>query len=118
MNFPGPRSSTRSGFVEWLVQRLSALYVAGFSIYLGAVLVFSPPADYQAWRAWLGAGSIRLGLALFVVLLLIHAWIGMRSIFIDYLHPLWLRLSALIVTATGLLALGIWAGEILLRVAA
>lgn len=116
MNAPGPRSSTRSGFVEWLLQRLSALYVAGFAVYAVIALTVSPPADYQAWRAWFGAGPVRLGWALFVVLLLIHSWIGMRSVFIDYLHPLWLRLSALVLTATGLLALGIWAGEIFLRV--
>ena len=115
MNTPGPRSSTRSGFVEWLLQRLSALYVAGFAVYVAIVFLLSPPAGYEAWRAWFSAGPVRLAWALFVLLLLIHSWIGMRSVFIDYLHPLWLRLSALLATGIGLLALGIWAAEILLR---
>ena len=117
MNIPGARSSSQSGFIEWLLQRLTSVYVAGFAVYVAIVLLVCPPVDFEAWRGWFGSGFVRLGWALFIVLLLIHAWIGMRSVFMDYLHPLWLRLSVLVLTATGLLALGFWAAAILLRVA-
>lgn len=117
MNAPAPRSSSRTGLGEWLLQRLSALYVAGFAVYVAVLLLAFPPADYSAWRGWLGSGPVRLASGLFVVLLLIHAWIGMRSVFIDYLHPLWLRLGALALTAVGLLALALWSAQILLGVA-
>jgi succinate dehydrogenase / fumarate reductase membrane anchor subunit len=36
----------------------------------------------------------------------------------DYLHPLWLRFSVSALTALGLTALGLWAAQILLAVAA
>jgi succinate dehydrogenase / fumarate reductase membrane anchor subunit len=117
MNAPAPRSSSQTGLGEWLLQRLSALYVAGFSVYAAAHLLMSPPVDFLAWRAWFGSGPVRLAWALFFVLVFVHAWIGMRSVFMDYLHPLWLRLSALALTAMGLLALALWAGQILLGVA-
>lgn len=117
MNAPAPRSSSRTGLGEWLLQRLSALFVTGFAIYAAVHWLIAPPADFLAWRGWFGAGPVRLASGLFVVLLLIHAWIGMRSVFIDYLHPLWLRLSALALTAVGLLALALWAAQILLGVA-
>lgn len=117
MNAPAPRSSSQTGLGEWLLQRLSALYVAGFAVYAAIFLLLFPPADYAAWRAWFGSGAVRLAWALFIVLLLIHAWIGMRSVFLDYLRSLWLRLSVLTLTAVGLLALALWAGQILLRVA-
>jgi len=116
MSMPRAHSSSQRGFAEWLFQRLSAIYVAGFLIYVAVLLFAYPPADFEAWRNSFGSGAVRLAWALFVVSLLIHAWIGMRSVFIDYLHPLWLRLSVLTLTAIGLLALALWAGQILLRV--
>ncbi|MEW6332310.1 MAG: succinate dehydrogenase, hydrophobic membrane anchor protein, partial [Pseudomonadota bacterium] len=57
---------------------------------------------------------VRLAWGLFILSLLIHAWIGMRSIYLDYLHPLWLRSGVSLLTALGLLALGLWAARILL----
>jgi succinate dehydrogenase / fumarate reductase membrane anchor subunit len=52
--------------------------------------------------------------AIFILSILVHAWIGMRSIYLDYLHPLWLRFSVSLFTALGLLALGLWTARILL----
>ena len=59
-------------------------------------------------------GYVRLAWAIFILSILVHAWVGMRSIYLDYLHPLWLRFSVTLFTAFGLLALGLWAAQILL----
>lgn len=113
MSLPPARSSTASGFYEWLVQRVSALYLAGFALYLAYLWWARPPADFAAWRAGFAAGPVRLAWALFFLSLLVHAWTGMRSVFLDYIHPFWLRLAASIATAFGLIALGAWGAHIL-----
>lgn len=106
--------SAHRGLGEWLLQRLSALYLAGFLFWLIVRLSVSPVSGYVAWKTWLAGGAVRLAFALFFLSLLVHAWVGLRSVFLDYLHPLWLRFAVQLVTALSLLALAFWAAQILL----
>lgn len=106
------QGSVRRGLGEWLVQRLSALYLAGFLVWL--VVDFSTFADYPAWKAWFGGNAVRLVFALFFLNLWVHAWVGLRSVFLDYLKPFWLRFITQSLAALALLALAFWAAQILL----
>lgn len=111
---PRASGSAHSGLGEWLLQRLSALYLAGFTLWLAVWLTLAAPANYLAWKAWMAAGGVRLAFALFFLSVLVHAWVGMRSVFLDYLKPLWVRFVAQLLLAGGLLVLAFWAAQILL----
>ena len=100
--------------LTWLWQRVTSIYMAGFVVYVIVHLSLSPVRDHAAWTVWFGIGYVRMAWAIFILSVLVHAWIGMRSIYLDYLHPLWLRFSVSLFTALGLLALGLWAARILL----
>lgn len=100
--------------LQWLWQRVTAIYLAGFVIYVIVELSLSPIRDHADWQAWFAIGYVCLAWAIFILSILVHAWIGMRSIYLDYLHPLWLRSGVSLFTALGLLALGLWAARILL----
>ncbi|HNQ03711.1 MAG TPA: succinate dehydrogenase, hydrophobic membrane anchor protein [Thiobacillaceae bacterium] len=81
------------GVDMWLVQRASAVYMACF---IPAFLVLAwgrMPLDYAAWRGLFAPLAMKLAMLLFVFSLLVHAWVGLREIFIDYLHVLVLRLG-------------------------
>ncbi len=106
--------SARSGLGEWLIQRLTALYMAGFGVLALVYLLMSPRPDYVQWQAWLSGGGVRIALVLFFLSALAHAWIGMRSVYMDYLRPAWLRFTLLSLTLLALLAQGVWVGDILL----
>jgi succinate dehydrogenase / fumarate reductase membrane anchor subunit len=108
--------SAHAGVAEWLLQRVTSLYMGGFVIYAIMHLSLLPVRDYTAWKAWFATGYVRIAWALFLASILIHAWVGMRSIYLDYLHPLWLRFSVTLLTAFGLLTLALWAAQILLMV--
>ena len=97
---PRGSGSAHRGLGEWLLQRLSALYLAGFSLWLVTWLAIAAPADYVAWKAWMTAGGVRLAFALFFLSVLVHSWVGMRSVFLDYLKPLWVRLVAQLLLAS------------------
>jgi succinate dehydrogenase / fumarate reductase membrane anchor subunit len=114
----GSSGSAHRGLGEWLLQRLSALYLAGFALWLVARLAFAAPADFVAWKMWVSAGGMRLAFALFFLSVLMHAWVGMRSVFLDYLKPLWARFIAQLLLAFGLLVFVFWAAQILLVEAA
>lgn len=111
---PRHGGSARLGLGEWLVQRLSALYLGGFTLWLALRLGFAPLTEYAAWKAWFAHGGVRLAFALAFLSVLAHAWVGMRSVFLDYLKPLWLRALAQLLLVFGLLVLGFWAAQILL----
>jgi len=53
-------------------------------------------------------------LLLFVVALLLHAWVGMRDILIDYVQPVALRVGLLAAVGLGLVACALWATVVLL----
>ncbi|MBI3574438.1 MAG: succinate dehydrogenase, hydrophobic membrane anchor protein [Gammaproteobacteria bacterium] len=116
MSMPRPAGSARAGLGGWYVQRVTSLYLAGFTAYLVLHLGLDPPADYLAWRSWFEQGPVRLAWGLFFVSLLVHAWIGLRSVFMDYLRAAALRFVASLLTGFGLLALALWAAQILLGV--
>lgn len=111
-----PRSggSAQSGLAEWIIQRASALYLAGFVIWLGLRLCLMPMPDYSAWKSWFAQGGVRLAFALAFLNVSLHAWVGVRSVLLDYLKPFALRLVAQVVIAFLLLVQLYWAAQVLL----
>ena len=106
----------RRGLDMWLAQRASAVYMLLFlPLFLFYVLTASS-LDYAGWRTLFLPLGIKVAALLFVAALLVHAWIGMREIFIDYLHCArctLLRLSLYFAFALLYLACLVWAVDIL-----
>lgn len=109
-------SRKASGLKAWAIQRLTAIYIGLFSLYLLAVLLFASPADYAAWKAWIGGPLVSVAMLLFVVSVLMHAWIGVRDVLIDYVHPIAIRAALLGAIALSLIAMGLWAAQALILV--
>lgn len=106
--------SARAGLYSWLAQRITALYVAGFTLFVTLRLLLYPIDGYDAWRAWLSAGAMRLALAVFLMAILVHAWVGMRSVWMDYLRASAWRFGISLLTGLGLLALALWSAHVVL----
>jgi succinate dehydrogenase / fumarate reductase membrane anchor subunit len=49
----------------------------------------------------------------FFAALLLHAWVGLRDVVLDYIKPLALRVGVLALLGFALLAVAMWAGRIL-----
>lgn len=81
------------GLDMWLMQRASAVYMALFIPLFLVLVTRAAPLDYTAWRGLFVPLPMKLGSFLFVLCLLAHAWIGLREIFIDYVHFMALRLT-------------------------
>lgn len=94
-------------------QRATALYLALFLFYFLGRMVLDAPADHLAWRAWLARPPVWVASGLFFLALLLHAWIGVRDVILDYVRPPLLRLALLGVALLFLLANGLWLAEIL-----
>jgi succinate dehydrogenase / fumarate reductase membrane anchor subunit len=84
-----------------------------FMLFAVARFAADPPRDYASWRASIGSGGMRMAALAFSVALVAHAWVGLRDVIMDYVHPLPLRLFALAGVALALLALATWLAVIL-----
>lgn len=98
-----------SGLPAWLVQRLSALYMLVFTLLALAWYLLAPAADYASWRALFAQPVIAIMTAMFFLALLLHAWIGVRDVILDYAggHPA-LRLVLLTLLGGWLIAMAFW----------
>jgi len=110
-------SARNHGLRGWVLQRLTALYLALFLLYLLVHLSVSAPATVAEWRAWVGDPLVNGAWAVFFAALLMHAWVGVRDVILDYVRPAGLRLIVLFALGLYLLALGYWALVVLLAVA-
>ncbi len=103
-----------SGLKAWVWQRVSAVIILLGIIYL-LFNVCCSTWDFNSWQAWVKQ-DLRLAFFLvFITALLIHSWIGIRDVILDYVKPFALRLMILLLFAFGLSSLGIWVLVILLR---
>ena len=107
--------SWRAGGVRpFVLQRLSAIYMAAFLVlFLGAILVCTPH-DYIEWVTFMQTPWIMVGSALFWLALIGHAWVGGRDVIMDYVHPDGVRFAMLSLLGLFLLAMLIWVFRVLL----
>ena len=101
-------SRTAQGLRAWLVQRFSAVYLAAYLLVAAVCLLTRPLPDYARWRDWFAQPWVGVLTVIFLVAVLLHAWIGVREVLVDYVHPVWLRLVLLALTGLVLLASLLW----------
>lgn len=101
------------GTSDWLLQRLSAVVMALYTLFVIGCIVTGHPASYADFRATFGGGFVRVFTMLFFAALLYHAWVGMRDILMDYVKATGMRLAAQTVVALALVLYLIWAASIL-----
>jgi len=104
------------GVGNFLLQRLTALVLVVFFALLGVRLLLAGSLDYVAWASifvpmWMKVLTLVALLALFY-----HAWIGVKDIWLDYVKPVWARLTLQTLTVLWLLACAVWSVQILWRV--
>jgi succinate dehydrogenase membrane anchor subunit len=97
----------------WLLQRLTAVFMTVYLVLLGAMLIAQRPIQYTAWKALFSPVWLRVATLLFLLSLFFHAWLGVRDIFNDYVHPLALRSFLQSAVAIALIIYSIWSVIIL-----
>ena len=103
------------GLRDWLAQRITAVVMALYMVTIGFVLFSGKPVTYDAWRSLFAQGWMRVATLLFAFSLAWHAWVGVRDILMDYIHPTALRLSLQVATLLLLAVYVGWTVQILWR---
>jgi succinate dehydrogenase / fumarate reductase membrane anchor subunit len=105
--------SVHHGSGAWLIQRLTSLYVGAFALLVLVRFWVAPIQAYADWVAWWRSPPLAALAAVFWASVLLHAWLGMQSVWMDYVRPVGLRLMMHALTGFGLLMLALWAAQIL-----
>ena len=101
------------GLRDWLAQRVTAVIIAVYIILFALVLLAQPAQDYASWKALFSSQWMRLATLLFLLSLYYHAWIGVRDILMDYVHPTGIRLTAQVLVILALVGCTLWSAQIL-----
>ncbi len=77
-------SFSRSGLSDWLLQRVTAVVLAAYTIFITFYLLFTPNLEYSQWVALNSHFCMKTFNVLTVLSVAIHAWIGLWAVLTDY----------------------------------
>ena len=105
--------SARDGLGEWRSQRLTAIALIPLGLYFAASVLWLAKSDRVTAAAWLSSPATALLVMLFVLAGLAHALVGLRSVFLDYVHTrarlvaagLFIRAAAVLLAGASVLAI-------------
>lgn len=101
------------GVRDWLAQRVTSLVMLAYTLLVLGIVLWNGGLDHASWQALFASGPFRIATFLFMTALLLHAWVGVRNILMDYVKPLSVRLALQIVTLCALVAYAGWTFQIL-----
>ena len=104
-----------TGLAAWWVQRASAVCMLLFIVFALAAFSLYPRHSYLEWRSWAGSPGVALATLAFFAALLLHMWVGLRDVLLDYAKPAGLRRLLLGGVAVGLFGIAVWVVLILAR---
>jgi succinate dehydrogenase / fumarate reductase membrane anchor subunit len=101
------------GLRDWLAQRVTAVVILAFVLWVVAAVLAAGRLDYEAWAGVFAPLPAKLVTLLAVTALALHAWVGVRDIWMDYVKPAGLRLALHVGTILWLAYCLAWALQIL-----
>ena len=103
------------GLASFIGQRVTSVVLIVWVIWVGISMLFGP-LTYETWAALFAPLWMKIATLVALASLLYHAWVGVRNIWMDYITPVWMRLTLQTVTVLWLIACGVWSVQILWRV--
>jgi succinate dehydrogenase / fumarate reductase membrane anchor subunit len=100
------------GLRDWLIQRVTAVVMAIYTVIIVGYLLLQPQLNYENWSALFANQLMRTFTLLFLLSVFYHAWIGVRDIVMDYVKPASMRLVIHVLVILALVIYMIWSVEI------
>jgi succinate dehydrogenase / fumarate reductase membrane anchor subunit len=96
-----------------MYQRATAVVMAVYTVIFAVALIGMPVHDYEHWKALWSTASMRYATLLFILATLLHAWIGVRNVFMDYVHHAGVRFALYLASIVALVFYAAWSVRIL-----
>ncbi len=105
----------RRGLVDWLAQRFTAVIIGAYAVFILLYLLCHYNLSFTDWDSLFRNGFMRIATIIVMLSILWHAWIGLWTVFTDYVKNKPVRLFLETVVILLLLSYFIWVLEILWR---
>lgn len=106
-------SLTSSGLRDWLIQRISAVILGLYVIFLAIYFVTHSHISFEQWQTLFANPWMRIFSLLALLSLAAHSWVGIWTVLTDYVKPIYIRLILEILMVIALIAYIVWGIEIL-----
>lgn len=103
----------RSGLQDWLIQRITAVILAVYIVFILSHVFAMNVHGYHSWYELFLNPWMRAATLLALMSLIAHAWVGVWTITTDYLKPLMIRLPVQILVILALLGYFVWGIQII-----
>jgi len=104
------------GLRDWLAQRITAVVMALATIVIVWGIWGALPLTYLTWKGLFAKWWMWLSASLFLLSAMLHAWVGVRDILMDYVKPTGIRLTLEVAFILALTYYTVWAMQILWRI--
>lgn len=104
------------GWKDWLVQRVTAVIMAIYTVILLVSFLTASSFSYESWAGLFANQWFKLATFVTFLALFYHAWVGVRNIWMDYVKPVSVRIVLQVATLLWLIACVGWTAQILWRV--
>ncbi len=101
-------SLTGNGLKDWLIQRLTAVYFAAYSLFLFVYLMVHPGMHFFQWQALFSNLWFQIATTIALLTFTLHAWVGLWTVITDYVKPTAVRISIEFLLMLWLLGQFIW----------
>lgn len=103
----------KNGLQDWLIQRISAVIMAIYTLLLVGCWFAIADGDMQAWKSLFSSLFMRTFTLLALLALVAHAWIGFWTVSTDYIKDMWMRLTCQVIIYVVLFLYLVWGIQIL-----
>ncbi|WP_223248446.1 succinate dehydrogenase, hydrophobic membrane anchor protein [Sulfurirhabdus autotrophica] len=106
-------SGARYGLRDWLMQRIAAVILLIYSLFVLGFIILNMPISFTSWHAFFTHVWMRFFTLLSFIALYLHAWVGIRNVLMDYVHSTAIRLILHGSVIVALVIYFIWTVQIL-----
>ena len=103
------------GLRDWLSQRITSAVMALFTLAVVVQVLLPGPMGYDKWAGIFSRQWMKVLTFVAIVSLLMHVWVGMRDVWMDYVKSMGARLSLQALTIVWLVGCTGWAIQVLWR---
>lgn len=82
------------GLRDWAMQRMTAVVMVLYTVlFLFFLMGMLGADDYSEWQALFDKTWVKVFTQTTFIALFLHAWVGMRDLWMDYIKPFYLRMA-------------------------
>ena len=101
-------SLTGNGLRDWLIQRVTAVVLGLYFVFLLGFFLTHPQFGYHEWKTLHQNMVFRIVNVIVIIALVKHAWIGLWTVTTDYIKCSMIRVSVQMLILFSLLGMWVW----------